>query len=389
MIRTAIICLAALISSTSSFAAPLDGEIHERGRAVVDRAIGYLKSTQNTDNGGWSHNPSGPNLPAITGLVVNGLLLDPRIDASDPTVERGIDYILSFAKDDGSIHDNMLPSYNTAICVSALSHARTYRADSALASGIAFLRTVQYHNDNTGGIEAPDFNEPVDPDHPYYGGVGYGKHGRPDLSNLGFFLQAMHDAGVSSEDPAYKRALVFLKRVQMDEEINEMPYADASKQGGFIYATVPDAESVDSIPGQSQAGEFKETTADGSSITRLRAYGSMTYSGFKSLLFADLPPNDPRVLAAWGWIESNYSLEENPGMGDQGYYYFLCAMGRALDAYGSDTVADHDWRVDLINTLEALQQDDGSFSIKHERWMENNPTLITAYALIAIQHALN
>ncbi len=389
MIRSAIVCLAALISSTASFAAPLDGEVHERGRAVVDRAIGYLKSSQNTDNGGWSHNPAGPNLPAITGLVINGLLLDPRIDANDPTVQRGIDYILSFSKDDGSIHDNMLPSYNTAICVSALSHARTHRADSALASGIAFLRTVQYHNQNTGGIEAPDFSEPVAPDHPYYGGVGYGKHGRPDLSNLSFFLQAMHDAGVSSEDPAYKRALVFLKRVQMDEDINEMPYADASKQGGFIYATVPDAESVDSIPGQSQAGEFEETTADGSSITRLRAYGSMTYSGFKSLLFADLPPNDPRVLAAWRWIESNYSLEENPGMGDQGYYYFLCAMGRALDAYGSDTVADRDWRVDLINTLEALQQDDGSFSIKHERWMESNPDLVTAYALIALQHAIN
>lgn len=372
-----------------SAAAPLDAETKERGRAVVDKAIDYLRSSQDKDSGGWSHNPDGPNFPAITGLVVNGMLLDPRIDPSNETVQRGLDYILSYAKEDGSIHDNMLPTYNTSICISALSHARTYETDSALASGIAFLRTIQYHGRNTGGIEAPDFNEPVSEDHPYFGGVGYGKHGRPDLSNLSFFLQAMHDAGVSSEDPAYKRALVFLRRVQMDDEINEMPYADASNQGGFIYATVPNAESIDSIPGQSQAGDMLETTPDGGSITRLRSYGSMTYSGFKSLIYADLAPDDPRITKAWRWIESNYALDENPGMGDQGYYYFLCAMGRALDSYGSDRVGDHDWRVDLVDTLEELQLPDGSFAVKHERWMENSPDLITAYALIALQHALN
>ncbi len=381
------LCVAGVVQLVA--AAPLDAQTKERGRAVVDKAIAYLKSSQDQETGGWSHNPEGPNFPAITGLVVNGMLLDPRIDPSDESVKHGLDYILSYAKDDGSIHDNMLPTYNTTICVSALSQARTYETDSALASAVAFLRTIQYHGRNTGGIEAPDFNETVSEDHPYFGGVGYGKHGRPDLSNLSFFLQAMHDAGVSSEDPAIKRALVFLRRVQMDDEINDMAYADASNQGGFIYATVPNAESIDSIPGQSQAGEMVETTPDGGSITRLRSYGSMTYSGFKSLIYADLSPDDPRITAAWRWIEANYSLAENPGMGQQGYYYFLCAMGRALDSYGSDTVGDHDWRVDLVDTLEELQLPDGSFAVKHERWMENSSDLITAYALIALQHALN
>ena len=64
MIRRAFIGLAVVLLSTTSVAAPLDGEVHERGRAVVDRAIEYLKSNQNTDNGGWSHNPAGPNLPS-------------------------------------------------------------------------------------------------------------------------------------------------------------------------------------------------------------------------------------------------------------------------------------------------------------------------------------
>ena len=387
---TKAICVSSIVlAGYSASAEPIDASTKERGRAVVDRAIEFLNTQQDPNTGGWGHNPDGPNFPAITGLVINGMLLDPRIDPSNPVVDRGLEYILSFAQMDGSIHDGMLPTYNTAICISALSQARTHRADSALASGIAFLKTVQYHNRNTGGIEAPDFNEPVAEDHPYYGGVGYGKHGRPDLSNLSFFLQAMHDAGVSTEDPAYKRALVFLSRVQMNDETNDMHYADASNQGGFIYATVPNAESIDSIPGQSQAGDMVETSSDGGSITRLRSYGSMTYSGFKSLIYADLAPDDPRITAAWRWIESNYSLEENPGMGDQGYYYFLCAMGRALDSWGADRVGEHDWRADLVDTLEELQQEDGSFAIKHERWMEDNATLITAYALIALQHAIN
>tara|TARA_R110002073_G_scaffold37866_3_gene109097 strand:- start:130566 stop:131753 length:1188 start_codon:yes stop_codon:yes gene_type:complete len=387
---TKAICVSSIVlAGYSASAEPIDASTKERGRAVVDRAIEFLNTQQDPNTGGWGHNPDGPNFPAITGLVINGMLLDPRIDPSNPVVDRGLEYILSFAQMDGSIHDGMLPTYNTAICISALSQARTHRADSALASGIAFLKTVQYHNRNTGGIEAPDFNEPVAEDHPYYGGVGYGKHGRPDLSNLSFFLQAMHDAGVSTEDPAYKRALVFLSRVQMNDETNDMHYADASNQGGFIYATVPNAESIDSIPGQSQAGDMVETSPDGGSITRLRSYGSMTYSGFKSLIYADLSPDDPRITAAWRWIESNYSLEENPGMGDQGYYYFLCAMGRALDSWGADRVGEHDWRADLVDTLEELQQEDGSFEIKHERWMEDNATLITAYALIALQHAIN
>ena len=383
-----LITLSVFLLCAAVHAEPLDAQTKERGRAVVDRAIEFLRSNQG-ESGGWSHNPHppSPNFPAITGLVVNAMLLDPRIDSSDKTVKQGLDYILSFAKDDGSIHDGMLPTYNTAICVSALSRARTHQADSALASGIAFLRTVQYHNDNTGGIEAPDFNEPIDETHPYFGGVGYGRHGRPDMSNMSFFLQAMHDAEVSTKDPAFKRALVFLSRVQMNDDTNDMPFADASSQGGFIYATVPNAESIDGRAGQSKAGTIEEKN-DGGSITRLRSYGSMTYAGFKSLVYADLSPDDPRIIAAWKWIESNYSLEETPGMGDQGYYYFICVMAKALDVYGVDKVGGRDWRVDIVDTLEELQLDDGSFAVKHERWMENNPDLITAFALTALQYAL-
>lgn len=387
MKRLTACILAAALPVFSPLARASDAETRAKARAMIDRAIEYLRTEQNPDTGGWRENPEGPSYPAITGLVVNGMMLDPRYNESDPTIAAGIRNILSYAKPDGGIHDGVLPTYNTAICLSALADVRLPDAARVVQTGQSYLRTLQYHDQNTGGDEAPTFNEPVPPNHPYYGGVGYGNHGRPDLSNLGFFLQAMHDTGVSTEDPALKRAMVFLERVQMLDEINDMPYADGTNQGGFVYATVPNLESIDGLAGQSQAGSFEETTPTGGTIVRLRAYGSMTYVGFKSLIFADLAAGDPRIDGAWRWINEHYTMSENPGMGDDGRYYYYCAMGRALDAFGQPEVAGRDWRKDMIEALAQLQEPDGSFRVLDDRWMESDPVLITAYALIALQHA--
>lgn len=369
--------------------APLDAEYRAKARTIADNAIEYLRAQQDETTGGWNHNPDGPNLPAISGLVVTGMLLDPRIDQHDETVSRGVEYILGYAKDDGGIHDDFLQSYNTSICLSALADVRLPMAADAVTGGQSFLKGLQYHEGFAGSVEAKNFTEPVPTDHPYYGGIGYGSHGRPDLSNLGFFMQAMHDTGASSEDESMKKAMRFLERVQMADEINDMSYADESEQGGFIYATVPDIESVDGRAGQSQAGTIVEDNGEGTRITRLRAYGSMTYVGFKSLLYADLSPDDQRVVAARRWIGEHFTVDENPGLGDQGLYYYYCSMARALDAWGEDDINGVDWREAMIDKLGALQGADGSFESRSDRWMEADPVLITAYALIAIEHTLN
>lgn len=368
---------------------PVDGATRELGRKVADRAIAYLRGQQDEESGGWRHSRDDrPNFPAITGLVVTGLVMDPRIDAGDEDVAAGVRYMLSFQKEDGGIYDTALPSYNTAICLSALARVGTPEAARAVGVGRSFLIGLQYHEGNSGSAESPDFTEPVPFDHPYYGGVGYGRSGRPDLSNTGFFVQALHDTGLSTEDEAFKRALVFLSRVQMLDSVNDFGYADGSEQGGFIYATVPDRDSVEGRAGQSFAGEVQETLSDGSVGSRLRAYGSMTYVGFKSLVYADLASDDERVVAARRWLEEHFTVEENPGLGAEGQYYYYCAMGRALSAWGEARVGGQDWRAALIGKLAELQAEDGSFRVLHDRWMEADPVLITAYGLIAVQEAL-
>jgi squalene-hopene/tetraprenyl-beta-curcumene cyclase len=191
----------------------------------------------------------------------------------------------------------------------------------------------------------------------------------------------------------------------MLDGVNDMAFAKGSKQGGFVYATVENADSVDSPPanwGDSEAGKFEETMDDGTKVSKWRCYGSMTYAGFKSYVYAALPRNDLRVQAALGWIRKNYTLEENPGLGGNGMYYYYVAFARALNAWGEPTldipttskdadgkevtkIEKHDWGNDLVDRLAKLQNEDGSFKSLDKRWMEDNPELITAYALIALR----
>ncbi len=216
----------------------------------------------------------------------------------------------------------------------------------------------------------------------------------------------MHDSGVPGDDPAFQRALVFLSRVQMQEKgidgktINDLPFAKGAKQGGFIYSTSENKEKLGS--GVSETKQtYEETLDDGTKVSQLRAYGSMTYAGFKSLIYANLPPFDPRVQAASAWIRRNYTLAENPGIGTDGMYYYYLTLARALEAARASAhspdrtiiaskpdgkTEERHWGHDLIDRLAELQQPDGSFKSLGQRWMESDPVLITAYALLALQN---
>lgn len=387
---------------TQAQPARLSAASRAKGFEVLNRAIGYLRTQQDEATGGWSVNPDGATFPAITGLVIDGMLQHPAIDASDPAVARGIGFLLSHRQPDGGIYDLVLPSYNTAISISALSRADVALADAAIPPAQSFLVGLQWSEDSLSDEVSEQLGVgKVTREHPFYGGIGYGRNGRPDISNLQFMLQALHDSGYDPEGPAFRRALVFLERIQMHEAVNPMPYAAGATNGGFIYATSPSGEEIG--VGQSQAGTIEETLDDGTVVSRLRSYGSVTYAGFKSYAYADLPRDDLRVSAARDWIGRNYTLEENPGIGLQGFYYYLLAFGRSLDAWGEptlevvrgvsesgeETTEQRRWAEDLIDRLAELQEPDGSFRVLHERWMESDPVLITAYSVIALQAALD
>jgi squalene-hopene/tetraprenyl-beta-curcumene cyclase len=143
------------------------------------------------------------------------------------------------------------------------------------------------------------------------------------------------------------------------------------------------------------AGEY--TGPDGRRM--LRSYGSMTYAGLKSMIYAHLTKDDPRVKAAWDWISKNWTLDENPGMrlndpkvAQNGLYYYYHTLARALNAYDEPIITDpqgnkHDWRIEFVDKLASLQCPDGSWA-GDKKWMEDNPVLVTAYVAIALAETI-
>ena len=132
----------------------------------------------------------------------------------------------------------------------------------------------------------------------------------------------------------------------------------------------------------------------------LRSYGSMTYAGMLSLIYAEVSKNDPRVQSAFKWAVNHWSLDENPGMGPEGLYYFFNIMSKSLSAFGQEAIPAKTsdkpvgWRSELIRKLIALQrtEKDGSgegyWVNESNRWLESDPVLVTAYTLIALDVAL-
>jgi squalene-hopene/tetraprenyl-beta-curcumene cyclase len=119
----------------------------------------------------------------------------------------------------------------------------------------------------------------------------------------------------------------------------------------------------------------------------------MTYAGLKSMIYAGVSRDDPRVKAAYAWIQKHYTLDENPGMADNGLYYYFHTFAKALATIGDDQLVDdkgkpHDWRTELTQTLASKQQEDGSWVNVNPRWLEGDPNLVTSYALLALSYCL-
>lgn len=379
--NTHFVALLALTIAMVIIAPPvyaLDDAHRATARQVLDKAYSYLRGKQ-TPQGAWSPEPG----PAVTGLVLAGMLRDPTVDRNDPAIQKAVAYILSRQKENGGVYDSVLENYNTSICLMALGELRDDpKVAAAIDKAHGFLRGLQWSDQRDAQ------GKPIDPDHPWYGGAGYGNKGRPDLSNTAMMIAGLHDSGLDCKDPAYIRAMAFITRLQGSKANTE--YGEQiTPDGGFIYATSENKDKVGVL--QTYADPPVETDSTGKS--RLRTYGSMTYAGFMSYLYAELDRDDPRVRDAYEFIRRNYTLEENPRAGMQGYYYYVHLFARAMAQWGEPVITtadgvEHDWANELIDKLAQLQRPDGSFVNEKDRWMEGDPVLVTAYAVLALQHAL-
>jgi squalene-hopene/tetraprenyl-beta-curcumene cyclase len=335
-------------------------------KAVVDKAVGFLGKRQAAD-GSFSGKVRGLG-PGVSALVVASLLRN-GVSPDDPLVAKTLAYLEGKVQKDGGIYDQALANYVTSVALMAFAEANTNgKYDTLLKKGTAFLKRLQY-DDSRG-----------DDKDPRYGGVGYdAKSKRPDMSNTYQFLEALQAAGVPRDDPAVQRAMKFISRCQnLPGETNDQPFARKTSdddKGGLTYVPL----DVDDNPHKTPNGG-------------LRSLGGMTYAGLKSFLYAGVSKDDPRVKGAINWIRRHYTLEENPGMGQAGLYYYYHTFAKALNAWGEDQFEDaagkkHDWRRELFEALKKRQRPDGSWvNEKDKQFAESNPDLATAFALLALSY---
>jgi squalene-hopene/tetraprenyl-beta-curcumene cyclase len=369
---------ATTVLTAPAFAADAAADPSARAQAAIEKGLAYLKTQQQPD-GGWQQKE---DPPAVTAIVLRAFLQQPGNTSKTDFIAKGLQKVMSYQAPSGQIYSDLLANYNTAIYVSTLAAANDPAFKPQIDKAVAYLKGLQW-TENAASA-GPKGEKITDKSHVWYGGFGYSKAGRPDLSNTQMTLDALRDAGLKSDDPAFKAAVTFLSRVQNNSETNDQKFA--ADGGGFFYSPANNGESM--------AGEY--TGPDGRRL--LRSYGSMTYAGLKSMIYAGLTKDDARVKAAWDWITKNWTLDENPGMklnkpeaARSGLFYYYHTLARALNAYDQPIVVDfkgnkHDWRAELIEKLASTQQADGSWQ-GDKRWMEDRPLLATAYGVLALQEA--
>ena len=331
---------------------------------AVSKAIDFLRQKGQADDGSFSRQTG----PAVTAIVTTGLLRN-GLPVKDPMVAKALKYLEGFVQEDGGIYKSGSTHQNYETCVTIMAFAAANsdgRYETLLKNADRFIKGLQW--DEAEGQDESSFS---------YGGAGYGSKKRPDLSNTSFFIDALKAAGNGPDDEAMKKALIFVSRCQnLESEHNTSAFPAKNPDGGFYYTVAAGGESFAGPPLDNGG---------------LRSYGSMTYAGLKSMIFAGVGPDDERVQAAVKWLKKNYSIETNPGMGDAGLYYYYHTFAKALDALGQDEFVDddgtkHNWREELSAELAKRQADDGSWTNSNSKWMEGDANLVSGFALLALSH---
>jgi len=338
---------AASIIATSAFA---DAKID----ASIKKGAEFLLASQSED-GHWSD----AQMPALTALPV--WALSGWGQAPGKAVEKGVKFVLGTQREDGGFYvpkpgrgGSGLGNYNTSVCLSSLFVSGKAPA-AALLRAREYVASSQLTGDDT-----------------MAGGFGYDKASRrryADLSNTSYAMDAMRRTqsleemrpGGKKVDLDWDKALAFVENLMKKDgpDAGGAAYNERTPQGG------------------------SSTNAQGKVM--LRAYGSMTYAAVLSMCHANLDRGDPRVRQSLEYCEKNWTVEENPGMGNQGLYYFYDIMARALSAAGVEKVGGHEWKKELSGHLMSLQKEDGSWANDNNRFWEADPVLCTSFALLVLE----
>jgi len=344
--------------------------LHAADTAAIDAAVAkgmrFLLAQQQADG-----HFSDSNTPALTALPLWAMsaLGEVRDNAA---AKKAANFVLKCQQPDGGFYAKMPPrgqrpsngtggpgglsTYNTSVCLTAL-YESGLAPTAPLLKARTFLAESQLDGEDT-----------------LAGGFGYGPSNGcrryADLSNTAYAMDAMRRtekleefrvSGDKKADINWDLALSFVDNLQQK---------DGERKGGAAYnERTPQAGSETNRLGR----------------VKLMAYGSMSYAAVMSMMHAKLSKGDPRVRNALGYCERFWTLDENPGMGSQGLYYYYDILARALSVAAVDKIGGHEWKRELAVKLLSLQKPDGSWSNENNRFWEGDPVLVTSFSVLCLQ----
>jgi len=335
---------------------PLSAETRQKLTESLNRGAAFILAQQRLD-GTFDNNPG------VTAVALTALLRQHGKPTADDVkkLSKTLDFLVSMGKPDGGIYQQAIPHYITAVSVSALAAAGRPQDKRLIERGRQYLVEQML-----------DEGEGVQPNDKWYGGMSYGganAERRADIISLEYGLQALKDADLPENDAAWAKAIKFLQRTQNNSETSDQSWA--SNDGGFVY-----------LPGFSYH-------SDGGT----KSYGSATYAGVLSYSWANVKKTDQRVQAVTKWIRDNYTVDENPGMGQKTVYYYYMVFAKALQSIGDATIVDasgrsHVWREDLGRKLLSLQHPEGFWVNEVKDELQGNQVLVTAFTMMAVEAIL-
>jgi hypothetical protein len=361
----------------------------------IDRSLSsaarFLVERQDAD-GGWRSDQYAPfrDGSALTPLAMHALRCVADMPEFASAYRKGSDFLAGRVLSDGTIdegsHGLSYPVYTAALAVRVLSEPANERHRAARHAWLKFLQGRQL-TEELGWL----------PEDKEYGGWGYSvpppRKPRPgalmlpveaNLSATVFAVTALQAAGCAPDNPAFLKALAFLKRQQ---NFNDDPGRrdPAYDDGGFYFIYDDGARNKAGPAGKDSAGR-----------QRFHSYGSTTADGVRGLVACGVPATDPRLGAALQWLDARFRADQHPGiylkereaLRDSVYYYYAWSLAEALHSLritGVQTPTGKlPWAEALADELIRRQGKQGSWTNPASAQREDDPLVATSMAMSAL-----
>ena len=254
----------------AAFVPGIDTQAYQQ---AVDRAIEFLQTKAQAADGSYAATPG----PGVTGRGHHRACCGTAARPDDPLVAKSLKYLEGFVQPDGGIYADRTASTATT---KPAWRIMCFAEANATAATTRSSRTPSSSSKASSGTRAKGTTRSSTS----YGGAGYGKHKRPDLSNTQLPDRRPAGGRQRARRRGHARRPWSSSRAARTwrASTTRPPFAAKNPDGGFYYTPAAGGESM--------AGK----TPNGG----LRSYGSMTYAGLKSMIYAGVGPDDPRVKAA-------------------------------------------------------------------------------------------